>query len=122
MRNGIRFCLKNHGPLRALLRAGRCLDVACNPWPLTLDDRYPAIERMRNSGNLPINFLLWLGAVAWNIVRLPQTLRIRAREQKLIGAARSNWDQAARLKNDLAWQRHPPSNPPVELAEMGDRT
>jgi GT2 family glycosyltransferase len=89
MRNGIRFCLKNRSALRALMRVVRILDVACNPWPLSFDENDSAHCRMRNSGNVAINFWLWFKAVSWNILHLPQTLRIRAAEQRLIRAARS---------------------------------
>jgi hypothetical protein len=89
MRNGIRFCLKNRTAMHALLRAVRIIDVACNPWPITFDNQNGAHLRMRNSGNVAVNLLLWLGAVSWNIVRLPQTYRIRAAERRLIRAARN---------------------------------
>ena len=89
MRNGIRFCLKNRNPMHALLRALRIIDLACNPWPVTFDNRNVAHRRMRNSGNVFVNLLLWLRAVSWNIVRLPQTLRIRAAERRLSRAARA---------------------------------
>jgi GT2 family glycosyltransferase len=87
MRNGIRFCLKYRSPVRALMRAARLLDIACNPWPLTLNDRQVGYCAMRNAGNGAGNLLLWLRAVAWNIVRLPQTYRIRAAERRLIRQA-----------------------------------
>jgi GT2 family glycosyltransferase len=88
MRNGIRFCLKNRSMARAVMRAARTFDLACNPWPFTFDADDTAHRRVRNSGNLLVNLRLWLRAVAWNIVRLPQTLRIRAVERRLIRAAR----------------------------------
>jgi GT2 family glycosyltransferase len=87
MRNGIRFCLKNRSFLHACLRAVRIIDIACNPWPVSFDPRDVAHWRVRNSGNVFVNALLWLRAVSWNIVRLPQTLRIRAAERRLIRAA-----------------------------------
>jgi GT2 family glycosyltransferase len=89
IRNGIRFCLKNRSGLHAVARAVRFLDVACNPWPLTFDDQNEAHRRMRKSGPVAANLLLWLRAVSWNIVRLPQTYRIRAAERRLIRAARA---------------------------------
>ena len=36
-----------------------------------------------------VNLLLWLRAVSWNIVRLPQTLRIRAAERRVSSAVRA---------------------------------
>lgn len=89
MRNGIRFCLKNRSPIYALLRTLKMIDVACNPWPVTFDKGDVAHCRMRNSGNVFVNSLLWLRAVSWNIVRLPQTFRIRGAERRLIRAARA---------------------------------
>jgi GT2 family glycosyltransferase len=89
MRNGIRFCLKNRSLVRALMRAARVLDLACNPWPISFDQGDAAHCRMRNSGNVAVNLWLWLKAVSWNVVHLPQTLRIRAAERRLIRAARA---------------------------------
>lgn len=89
MRNGIRFCLKNRGLMRAFMRTVRIIDVACNPWPLTIDKRDVSHWRVRNSGNGFVNLWLWLRAVLWNIVRMRQTFRIRAAERRLIRAARA---------------------------------
>jgi GT2 family glycosyltransferase len=88
MRNGIRFCLKNRNSMHATLRALRIIDLACNPWPVTFDNGV-AHRSMRNSGNVFVNLRLWLRAVSWNIVRLPQTLRIRAADRRLSSAARA---------------------------------
>ena len=89
MRNGIRFCLKNRTPTHAVLRALRIVDLACNPWPVTFDQRNVAHRRIRNSGNVFANLLLWLKAVSWNLVRCRQTLSIRAAERRLSSAARA---------------------------------
>jgi hypothetical protein len=118
IRNGIRFCLKNRNALHAIVRAVRFLDVACNPWPLTFDEQNGAHCRMRNSRTKAANLLLWLRAVSWNIVRLPQTYRIRAAERRLIRAAR-----AARQDVGAARRRHVVASPaeesPREAAELG---
>ncbi len=95
MRNGIRFCLKNRGPLHALRRAARIVDVACNPWPISFDKLDVSHRRMRNSGNVFLNLLLWLRAVSWNIVRIPQTLRIRAAERRMIHSAQATRKDSA---------------------------
>jgi GT2 family glycosyltransferase len=87
MRNEIRFCLKNRGLLHALLRTARVIDVACNPWSLTFDQSNVAHCNLRYSGNRRVKLALWLRAVLWNIVRLPETLRIRADERRLVRAA-----------------------------------
>jgi GT2 family glycosyltransferase len=110
MRNGIRFCLKNRGPMRALLRTVKLIDVACNPWPVTFDKLDVSHRRVRNSGNVGVNFWLWLRAVSWNIVRIPQTLRIRAAERRLIRAART-----ARKESTVAEQRGVPAPPAGQL-------
>jgi len=89
MRNGIRFCIKNRTFTHALMRTVRIIDVACNPWPLTINKGDVSHRRVRNSGNVAVNLWIWLRAVSWNIVRMPQTLRIRAAERRLIRAARS---------------------------------
>jgi GT2 family glycosyltransferase len=87
MRNGLRFCLKNRSPLRACLRAARMLEIACNPWPATFDRKDAAHCRIRNSGNVAVNLVLWVRAMLWNIAHLPQTLRVRAADRRLIRAA-----------------------------------
>jgi GT2 family glycosyltransferase len=89
MRNGIRFCIKNRSFMHALMRTVRIIDVACSPWPLTINKGDVSHRRVRNSGNVVVNFWIWLRAVLWNIVRMPQTLRIRAAERRLIRAART---------------------------------
>jgi GT2 family glycosyltransferase len=89
MRNGIRFCLKNRSAMHAFLRALRIFDLACNPWPLTYDKQDVAHRRMRNSGNVAVNFWLWMRAVSWNVVQIPRTLRIRGAERQLILKSRA---------------------------------
>lgn len=86
MRNGIRFCLKNRNPLRALIRAARIVDIACNPWPLSFDQSDAAHRKMRNTGNVLANASIWVQAVVWNVFKIPQTLRIRIAERRLIDA------------------------------------
>lgn len=95
MRNGIRFSLKNRSVLHALLRAARNIDLACNPWPLTFDASNGAHRNIRNSGNVAVNMVLWMRAVGWNLVRLPETFRMRAAERRLIAAARASRKSAS---------------------------
>jgi len=114
MRNGIRFCLKNRTLLHALMRTVRIIEVACNPWPLTIDRRDVSHCRVRNSGNGFVNFWLWLRAVSWNMVRLPQTLRIRAAERRLIRAAQANRKNRPQLRS-LASMSHRPDNSRLNL-------
>jgi GT2 family glycosyltransferase len=101
MRNGIRFCLKQRNPVRALLRAVRIIDLACNPWPFTFDSHDAGHRRVRNSGNVFINFLLWVRAVSWNMVHLPQTFRIRAVERRYNRAARDSQKRSAQPSRPL---------------------
>jgi GT2 family glycosyltransferase len=122
MRNGIRFCLKNHGWRRAFLRAARMLDVACNPWPVAFDKNHVANSRMRNSGGLGINFVTWLRAVVWNIVHLPQTLHIRAAERQLIRAARAARNESTVSVHNRAPIQRRLDNSLLEPAQTGDRT
>jgi GT2 family glycosyltransferase len=89
IRNAIRFSLKNRSLAHALMRTLRIVDIACNPWPVTFEAGNIAHRRMRNSGNVFVNLLLWVRAVSWNIVRLPQTFHIRAADRRLIRAARA---------------------------------
>jgi hypothetical protein len=42
---------------------------------------------MRNEGKVFANALIWVQAVAWNVFKFPQTLRIRVAERRLIDAA-----------------------------------
>jgi len=87
MRNGIRYCLKNRNSVRALIRAARIIDIACNPWSLSFDQADAAHRKMRNEGKVFANALIWAQAVAWNVFKFPQTLRIRVAERRLIDAA-----------------------------------
>lgn len=95
-RNAIRCSLKNRSLFRTLARVARLFDVACNPWPLFLDPADSAHRRIRNSGNLFLNFFLISGACAWNLFFLPQTLAIRRRDRHRAVAARRYLARAAR--------------------------
>jgi len=81
MRDGIRFSVKNRGVVRAAMRVGRILDVACNPWPLFFDPDDKAHQRMRYGSNRIVNLMACMCAVGWNVLHLPQTLAARHREQ-----------------------------------------
>ena len=86
MRNGIRFSIKNRSLLRAFFRSLRILDVACNPWPLSLDLEDAAHMRMRNSGNVLVNLQIWARAVIWNLWHLRETLSIRTEDSRRAAA------------------------------------
>lgn len=112
MRNGIRFFLKNRNPLRAVARAARSFDVACNPWPLSFDPHDPAHVRMRNKGNVFRNLLIFFRCIGWNLAVLPWTLRARWRDRARIRAARES------LRRRLTWSEAAParSNQVGEIA------
>ena len=62
---------------------------------MTFDNQNRAHITMRKSGSIAVNLLLWLRAVSWNLVRLPQTYRIRAAERRLIHTARAAGSHSA---------------------------
>ena len=86
MRNAIRYSIKQRSLWRAMLRIGKILDVACNPFSFFLDRQDSSHLRMRGSANVAVNFFLLLAAVRWNLWFLPETLRIRRQERKLVAA------------------------------------
>ena len=97
MRNGLRYCLKNRGPLRVPARAARILDVACNPWPVSLDPCDVGHLRMRNTGNVFVNLSLFAAAIGWNAAVLPGTLRARWRDAARCRNAKAALEESLRL-------------------------
>jgi len=89
MCSGLRFCLKHRGPARIAARVLRYLDVACNPCPLTFHPADNAHRRIRNRGNVLMNARLLLRAIGWNIWHLPQTMRARLQDGKMVRVARA---------------------------------
>ncbi len=77
MRNVIRYSIKNRGVIHTILKIIRILDVSCNPFPLTFDRTDSTHRGMRNRGNIFLNTLLFVHALIWNVIFLPQTLAIR---------------------------------------------
>jgi GT2 family glycosyltransferase len=88
IRNYIRFAIKNRHPLRAMARILRAADISFNPLPLTYDPNDPAHRRMRGSGRLALNCALYIAAVAWNIIFLPETIFLRWRDGRLSARVR----------------------------------
>jgi hypothetical protein len=83
MRNSIRFTFKHHGIFKGLGMCKTVLNRACNPWlrlPPGVDYTF---QRYRPS-TFPVNATLALGAIGWNIVRLPQTLHAGSRDRQRI--------------------------------------
>ena len=75
--SSLHLCIKHHGPLRLVAKVMRMLDVACNPWPLSMDRNDHAHVRMRNRGNVFLNGWLILQALGRNIWQLRPTLKRR---------------------------------------------
>jgi GT2 family glycosyltransferase len=86
MRNDLRFILKNEPPVRAVLRLGWtiCFVLAVRP----RYDRALSHYRRLRPGCWPVNAGLLFGAVAWNLVSLPETLMSRRRDRARAMAAR----------------------------------
>lgn len=87
IRNVIRCSIKNRSMLRTLLRIVRVFDIGCNPFPLFFDRTDTTHRKIRGRGNLARNFAVFAAALGWNILHLPQTLRIKAQEEALIRQA-----------------------------------
>ncbi len=85
MRNVIRFCFKLHGIFRGLLMCKTVLNRACSPW-LRLDLEHDYTLGRYRPASLPVNGMLALGAIAWNLLALPQTLCAGYRDRKRIAA------------------------------------
>ncbi len=79
LRNVVRYSIKNEDLTRALLRPLLIWDVAYNPFPLQRDEAKTRLRQRLNTGNFCANYLVFFGAMAWNIMALPQTLWLRVR-------------------------------------------
>lgn len=84
IRNWIRFSIKNESSGKAFLRPFIILDLFCNPFSFRRRSIDTALCAKISSQSYPVNFLLWVGAVLWNIMFLPQTLLIRSRNANRI--------------------------------------
>jgi hypothetical protein len=76
-RNYLRFALKNLSLWRVIRRTITLLDILCNPFPLIYREADVAHVRMRRTGSLLTNCGIYCLAIFWNLVHLPQTLRLR---------------------------------------------
>jgi len=76
-RNYLRFALKNLSLWRVFRRTITLLDILCNPFPLIYRETDVAHVRMRRTGSLLMNCGIYCLAILWNLVHLPQTLRLR---------------------------------------------
>jgi hypothetical protein len=55
-------------------------DILCNPFPIVFRKDNVAHVRMRSAHGLPFNLLIYIAAVSWNVVHLPETLSLRFRK------------------------------------------
>lgn len=83
MRGSVRLKFKLHGILEGLLMCKTVLNRACNPWARLDFEHDYTLQRYRPA-SLPVNGILALGAIGWNLVALPQTLYAGYRDQKRI--------------------------------------
>jgi GT2 family glycosyltransferase len=97
MRNSLRHKLKNRGLLPACMRALRIVDVACSPYPLSMDRADVGHLRMRNSGNIAVNAWLMAKAVGWNLRHWSETRKIRQEDYGRVEQARTRLQR--RLEN-----------------------
>jgi GT2 family glycosyltransferase len=88
VRNSIRCALKNHRPHRAVARAIKWLDISANPATLFFDPQNEAHRRVRGAGGRVCGLGLTIGAIAWNILWLPETAAAAVRDRYRLRAAR----------------------------------
>ena len=88
MRSLVRFSVKQRGVAAGLRAAVTVLNRACNPWlRLNWDGDY-TLRRYRPA-SLPVNALLALAAIGWNVAALPQTLRAGRMDRERIARCRA---------------------------------
>ncbi len=78
-RNYLRFALKNLNVMRVVRRVFTLVDILCNPFPFVFRREDVAHVRMRGTGSLLMNAGIYLAALGWNFVHLPETLLLRFR-------------------------------------------
>lgn len=88
MRSLLRFSLKQRGVAAGLRAIVTVLNRACNPW-LRLNWEGDYTLRRYRPASLPVNALLALAAIGWNIAALPQTLRAGRMDRQKITRCRA---------------------------------
>jgi len=88
IRNWMRFSIKQESLGKALLRPLIVFDVMCNPLPIRQREVDVVLRQKIDTGKRGLNILLFIAAILWNIIFLPQTLLIRCREQYRVKLAR----------------------------------
>jgi len=86
MRNNLRLSLKHDSPTGVLYQWARHFAKGCLPF-VNVDLSNPIERRLRPS-NIFVNFGIWVYATAWNLWRLPATLRRRREDRRRVYAAR----------------------------------
>ena len=93
-RNHIRAMVKNDSLRVALSRFRDMVIFVC--WPgVQYDHNHAHLRRLRPS-IYPVNVLILLAAIAWNLLTLPATLLARRSDEKRIRAARRRLDELRR--------------------------
>ncbi len=88
MRSLLRFSVKQRGMAAGLRAVVTVLNRACNPW-LRLNWEGDYTLRRYRPASLPVNAVLALAAIGWNIVALPQTLRAGRMDRERIARYRA---------------------------------
>jgi GT2 family glycosyltransferase len=86
IRNNLRLSLKHDSPAGVLYQWARHFAKGCLPFVKA--DLSNPIERRLRPSNILVNFGIWVYATAWNLWRLPATLRRRREDQQRIQATR----------------------------------
>jgi GT2 family glycosyltransferase len=95
MRNYLRIGIKHMSVMQVGMRIIRMVDVACNPISHYYDAANLVHRRIRGTGNLLLNGGLLCRAIGWNLLFLPDTIRIRLAERRRIQNARHLLEQEA---------------------------
>ncbi len=88
MRSLLRYRFKHDGIAAGLRAIVTVLNRACNPW-LRLNWEGDYTLRRYRPASLPVNALLALAAIGWNLGRLPQTLRAGRADRERITRCRA---------------------------------
>jgi GT2 family glycosyltransferase len=96
MRNSIRHAIKNRGAIGTVRTLVRIADAACNPHPIWFDRSNVLHRRLRNSGNVLVNVLLYTRAITWNLKFLPQTIQAKRRHARRALLARARLRRGTR--------------------------
>lgn len=91
IRNNLLLSLKHDSPAGFLYQLLRHFVKGC--FPFVRVDRSDRIARRLRPSNIFVNFALFVYAVIWNLLHLPQTLQQRREDARRIRAARHELDR-----------------------------